>query len=85
MDKYTLSVKVDRRTVEKMKKFCAERGLKYGFFVEKSLEEKLLSEELKEDILDLKEHRKEELSAIPLEEYIKVYRNRTSLRVSALL
>ncbi len=73
VDKYTLSVKVDKRTVEKMKKFCSERGLKYGFFVEKSLEEKLLSEELKEDILDLKEHRKEEPLAVPLEEYIKVH------------
>jgi hypothetical protein len=72
MDKYTLSVKVNKKTAERMKKFCAEHGLKYGFFVEKSLEEKLLSEELKEDILDLKEHRKEEPSAVPLEEYMKV-------------
>jgi len=71
LHKYTLSVKVDKRTIERMKSFCAEHGVKYGFFVEKSLEEKLLSEELKEDILDLKQMRKDEPSAVPLEDYIK--------------
>ena len=70
MDKYTLSVKVDKKTAERMKKFCKEHGVKYGFFVEKSLEEKLLSEELREDILELKQLRDEEKSAIPLENYI---------------
>jgi hypothetical protein len=71
MDKYTLSVKVDKKTAERMKNFCKEHGIKYGFFVEKSLEEKLLSEELREDILELKQLREEEKAAIPLENYIK--------------
>jgi len=54
MSKATLAVKVDYKTVNKVKKFCRERGIKYGFFVERALEERLEREELKEDLLDLK-------------------------------
>ena len=40
MQKTTLAVKVNYRVVDRVKKFCRERGIKYGFFVEKALEEK---------------------------------------------
>ena len=74
MAKTTLSVKLDSEVMRSVKKFCAEHGVKYGFFVEKALKEKLEEEELKEDILDLKALKEQEKSAIPYEEYLKVRR-----------
>jgi len=71
MSKTTLAVKVDYKTSAKVKKYCKERGIKYGFFVEKALEERLEREELKEDILDLKTLSGEEKLAIPFKEYLK--------------
>jgi hypothetical protein len=56
---------------EGVKKFCRERGIKYGFFVEKALEERLEREELKEDLLDLKTLRGQEKDAVPIEEYLE--------------
>jgi len=47
-------------------------GIKYGFFVEKALQERLEREELKEDLLDMKMLREEEKSAVSFEEYLKV-------------
>ena len=71
MEKTTLAFKIKKEIADKTKKFCDGRGIKYSFFIEKALEEKLLEEELKEDILDFKRLRKDEESAIPLEEYLK--------------
>ncbi len=71
MSKTTLAVKVDYKTATKVKKFCRERGIKYGFFVEKALEERLEREELKEDLLDLKTMRSMEKEAISIEDYLK--------------
>jgi len=71
MSKTTLAVKVDFKIANKVKSFCRERGIKYGFFVEKALEERLKREELKEDLLDLKTLRYLEKEAIPLEDYLK--------------
>jgi len=71
MPKTTLAVKADYKTANKVKNFCRERGIKYGFFVEKALEERLKREELKEDLLDLKTLRYLEKEAIPLEDYLK--------------
>ena len=71
MPKTTLAVKVDDKTANKVKKFCRERGIKYGFFVEKALEERLEREELKEDLLDLKTLRPLEKDAISIEDYLK--------------
>lgn len=70
MSKTTLAVKVNYKIVDRVKKFCKERGIKYSFFVEKALEERLDREELKEDLLDLKTLREQEKLAIPLEEYL---------------
>jgi hypothetical protein len=71
MSKTTLAVKVDYKIANKVKTFCRERGIKYGFFVEKALEERLEREELKEDLLDLKTLRSLENEAISIEEYLE--------------
>ncbi len=71
MKKTTLAVKVNYGILTRVKKFCRERGIKYGFFVEKALEERLEREELKEDLLDLKILRGQEKEAVPLEEYLE--------------
>jgi hypothetical protein len=68
--KTTLAVKVNYAVAEKVKLFCRERGLKYGFFVEKAILEQLAREELKEDLVDLKNLRELEPRAIALEEYL---------------
>lgn len=71
MSKITLAVKINYQVADKVKKFCRERGIKYGFFVEKALEERLEREELKEDLLDLKTLRASEKETIPFEDYLK--------------
>ncbi len=68
--KTTLAVKMNYAVAEKVKLFCRERGLKYGFFVEKAVLEQLAREELKEDMVDLKDLRELEPRAIALDEYL---------------
>jgi predicted transcriptional regulator len=74
MAKTILSVKLDSEVIKRVRAFCAEHGVKYGFFVEKALEAKLAEEELKEDLLDLKILKGQEKLAIPLEDYLKIRR-----------
>jgi hypothetical protein len=69
--KSTLAVKVNYAVAERVKTFCRERGLKYGFFVEKAILELLAREELKEDLVDLKNLRELEHQGVPLDEYLK--------------
>lgn len=69
--KTTLAVKVDYGVAERVKRFCRERGLKYGFFVEKAILEQISREQLKEDLIDLKDLRPFERQAVPLDDYIK--------------
>jgi molybdopterin-guanine dinucleotide biosynthesis protein A len=69
--KALLAVKVDPAVAERVKHFCRERGLKYGFFVEKAVVEKMALEELKEDLVDLKSLRDLEDKAVPLDSYVK--------------
>lgn len=71
MSKTTLAVKVDYKIANKVKTFCRERGIKYGFFVEKALEERLEREELKEDLLDLKTLHALEKESISIENYLE--------------
>jgi len=71
MEKTTLAVKINKDVIETFKKFCNEHGVKYSFFIEEAIKEKLEEEELREDILDLKTLNKEEKMAIPLEEYLR--------------
>lgn len=70
-NKALLAVKVDPAVAERVKHFCRERGLKYGFFVEKAVVEKMALEELKEDLIDLKSLRDLEDKAVPLDHYVK--------------
>lgn len=70
-EKTVLAVKIDPSVAERVKHFCRERGLKYGFFVEKAVLEKLALEELKEDLVDLKSLRPLEDKAVALNEYMK--------------
>ncbi len=69
--KTTLAVKVNNNVVERVRHFCRERGLKYGFFVEKAILEQLAREELKEDLVDLKNLRELEHQAVSLDDYLK--------------
>jgi len=74
-DQKTLfAVKMDYAVAERVKSFCRERGVKYGFFVEKAVVEQMVREELKEDILDMKNFQDLELQAVSLEEYLKKHR-----------
>jgi hypothetical protein len=70
-EKTTLAVKVNYTVAERVKHFCRERGLKYGFFVEKAILEQLAREELKEDLMDLKNLRELEDKAVSLDKYLK--------------
>lgn len=71
MEKDTISIKIDGSIIKRFRTFCKERGVKYGFFVEEAIREKLREEEIKEDILDLKSLKAEEKSAVPFEDYLK--------------
>jgi hypothetical protein len=70
-EKIVLAVKVQPAVAERVKHFCRERGLKYGFFVEKAVLEQLAREEIKEDLMDLKNLREQEDRAVTLDKYIK--------------
>ena len=71
MNKISYAIKIDPYIVTRVKKFCLERGIKLGFFVEKALREQLAREELTEDLLDFKNLRSQEDNAISFEEYLK--------------
>jgi hypothetical protein len=70
-EKTVLAVKVNYSVAERVKLHCRERGLKYGFFVEKAILEQLAREEIKEDLVDLKNLRELEQQAVSLDEYLK--------------
>ena len=71
MEKTTFAMKISKVVCKDFKSFCKEHGIKYSFFIEEAIKEKLEEEELKDDILDLKTLRKEEGSAIPFEKYLR--------------
>ena len=71
MGKTTFAIKISEEVVRNFKTFCKEHGIKYSFFVEEAIKDKLEEEELKEDLLDLKTLGKEEKLAIPFEEYLR--------------
>ena len=71
MGKTTFAIKISEEVVRNFKTFCKEHGIKYSFFVEEAIKEKLEEEELKEDLLDLKTLGKEEKLAIPFEQYLR--------------
>lgn len=71
MSKISYAVKVDGNLINKIKEFCAQHGMKQGFFVEKALREQLAKEELREDLFDFKTLAVQEESAISFEDYLK--------------
>ncbi|MEA3305819.1 MAG: hypothetical protein U9R52_03280 [Candidatus Omnitrophota bacterium] len=71
MSKVTFAIKLNENILQRLKRFCAEHGTKYSFFVEKAIKEKLAEEELKEDLLDFKMLRKEEPQTISFEDYLR--------------
>lgn len=71
MPKKTIAVRVDSRVAEQLRRYCAERGLKQGFFVEKALREQIEREELSEDLRDLRDGRAQEGAAVRFEDYLK--------------
>ena len=71
MIKMSYAVKVDPKLIKKIKQFCLGRGIKQGFFVEKALREQLAREELAGDLMDFKNLRLQESSAMPLDQYLK--------------
>lgn len=71
MEKTTFAIKISEDVIKDFKTFCKEHGIKYSFFIEEAIREKLEEEEVKEDLLDLKTLHKEEKLAIPFEEYLR--------------
>lgn len=71
MSKITMAVKVDSKVAEKVRRYCAERGIKQGFLVERALEEKLEQEETLEDALEFKRWKHELPMARDYKEYIR--------------
>ena len=71
MEKTTFAIKISEKVIKSFKAFCKEHGIKYSFFVEEAIKEKLKEEELKDDLLDLKAHRQDERMAVPFEEYLR--------------
>ena len=71
MAKTTFAIKISEEVLKSFKTFCKEHGIKYSFFVEEAIKEKLEEEELKEDLLDLKTLSGEEKLAIPFEQYLR--------------
>lgn len=71
MNKISYAVKIDPTIIKKVKEFCVQHGIKQGFFIEKALREQLTREELTEDLLDFKNLRVQEESAISFEDYLK--------------
>ena len=69
--KNAFSIKIEKSLIQKIKDFCKSHGLKQGFFVERALLEQLKREELIEDILEMKELRSQEKSAIDFDKYLK--------------
>lgn len=73
MQKLTFAIKLSPSILKTMKEFCAKHGIKYSFFVEKAIREQIEREELKEDLIDLKQLRSEEKDAVSFEEYIRKF------------
>ena len=51
MIKSIIALRLDTGITKKFKQFCKVRGIKYGFFVQEAIREKL---ELENDLLDFK-------------------------------
>ena len=66
-----IAFKIDEIVAERVKGFCRQRGIKYGFFIEKAIVAQMDRESLKENLVDIKALRELETRAVPLDEYAK--------------
>jgi len=66
-----IAFKIDEIVAERVKVFCRQRGIKYGFFIEKAIVAQMDRESLKENLVDIKALRELETRAVPLDEYAK--------------
>jgi hypothetical protein len=66
-----IAFKIDEIVAERVKAFCRQRGIKYGFFIEKAIVAQMDRESLKENLVDIKALRELETRAVPLDEYAK--------------
>jgi hypothetical protein len=66
-----IAFKIDEIVAERVKSFCRQRGIKYGFFIEKAIVAQMDRESLKENLVDIKALRELETRAVPLDEYAK--------------
>ncbi|MEK6714657.1 MAG: hypothetical protein AABY43_01250 [Candidatus Omnitrophota bacterium] len=71
MHRISYAVKIEPSLIKKVREFCLQHGVKQGFFIEKALREQLAREELIEDLIDFKNLRIQEGSAISFEDYLK--------------
>lgn len=71
-EKKVLAVKLDSKVAERVRRYCAERGLKQSFFVENALLDQMERNELNEDLLDFKKQRAAEKDAISFEDYLQL-------------
>lgn len=72
MAKASLAVRIDSKTLERLRRFCAARGIKQSFFVQSALREQLKREELLDDLLDFEKKKPQEKVAISFEEYLRM-------------
>ena len=61
-----IAFKIDEIVAEKVKSFCRQRGIKYGFFIEKAIVAQMERESLKENLVDVKTMRELENRAVHL-------------------
>ena len=68
MIKSTIALRLDTGITRKFKQFCKVRGIKYGFFVQEAIREKLESED---DLFDFKTLRPQEQKGVSWKGYLK--------------
>jgi hypothetical protein len=67
----SFAIKTSESTVNRLKSYCKEHGIKLGFFVEKAILDEIKQEEMLEDSKDIIRLRHEEASATPIEDYFE--------------
>ena len=80
MGTISFAVKLSEDVRKKLKKFCDERGLKIGAFVEKALKEQMEREEMADDAKEFALLRHEESHARNFEEYLRERRGKGKKR-----
>lgn len=71
MHRISYAVKIEPSLIKKVREFCLQHGVKQGFFIERALKEQLAREELTEDLIDFRNLRIQEGSAINFKDYLK--------------